>query len=709
MTLNKFIFILFITFTSFCLFASEEIPQVKVKGIKIDLKDPVYENGSLYTDQGGVITADGFRLQAQIIHYSDCNGTILVKAEKELLLEVGPYLFLGDKIEYNFSTHTGIITNGRTGIEPWYFGGEEVEICSNGDYIFHQAFITTSEGIYKDWEIKADFAQVTSYGLVRTKDVTFNFFGKTIFWLPKFEINLNSVFDSPINYDIQWGGRRSMVGLIYEFISWDRFRSLVRLDYHLKRGFGGGLETHYRSFNNKTFFSTINYYAKDRSLTYPIAKHRYRFQGVYHTSIDHDTITADLTYDKLSDIDMVTDYTDRGLNLEPAGKTQVLVRKLNPWWRANFFSKLRVNNFQTVKQELPSLAISVKPFVMGHSGILFENYLKTSYLDFAYSRQSYNVRDFNSSRYEYQNRTYRPFDFYNLKLTPEIGAVIIHYGNSPNKNPKELVIGNFSLEANSFFHKYIGSYKHIIKPYARYDYFTYPTVRPNRHFIFDIDDGWYRLNQLKLGFLQSFFVKESRGCIQRILTADIYSYGFFDTPTVHAIFPKIYCDLYWLTLPTLRHCFQTAWDLRYQMVDHFNFRTEWTISRSSALSAEYRHRDKYDWRKAVKYNFILDSFRSVRELEHSSVSDQRDTLLLHFFHRFHPNWAVEFESRHGWNRRYEPSYNEYEIDFITTLQSSWHFKFSYQKREIDHRFAVYFSIGIKRPTLDDPYPMCVSF
>jgi hypothetical protein len=38
---------------------------------------------------------------------------------------------------------------------------------------------------------------------------------------------------------------------------------------------------------------------------------------------------------------------------------------------------------------------------------------------------------------------------------------------------------------------------------------------------------------------------------------------------------------------------------------------------------------------------------------------------------------------------------------LTTIQTAWHLRFSFQHQEVDNRFAMYLNIGLKRPTQTD--------
>lgn len=671
-------------------------------GLRVDLRNPIWENSILSTCEGGVIEGRDIRIQAKKITYTKKTAEEKplhsIEAEEDLILEFGDYIFIGSSLTYNFITQEGVLYQGRSAVEPWFFGGERVFLHSDNSITLYNGYVTTSENIQADWKIITEEASLLDRHLLSGKNVTFRFLQFPIFWLPKFKVDLDTIFDSPLRYSFKWGGRQgSRASMIYEFFSWNRFKAFLRVDYRLKRGLGGGLETYYLSDDHKESFETINYWAKDNSVINTHEKHRYRFQGLYSNLFWNDTVSLDMSWDKLSDKDMATDYNDRGLELDTAGKTQALIRKQEEFWIGSLFTCLRVNSFQTLKQELPTLETSLKPYALGNSGIIGSSYFSASYLDFTYAHNLQHVHDYNSPRVEFDQTFYRPFHYNWLQITPQAAFLGIYYGNSPKKRERWLALGNFKLEANTYLHRYFGNWKHVLQPYLCYQYITFPTAGPKQHYIFDINDGWYRLDMLRFGTVQEFYLKGCQNFLMRPVRAELYANAFFDTPSIGVTIPKVYADVSYNSFSTLRHCFQAAYDCQHTLVDHFNFRTEWTFSQDLAIAAEYRHRSAHDWRKADHTNFILESFRSDNQLFHSQLSDRRDTLLMHLFCRFHPNWALEFEARHGWNRKREPSYNEFEIDFLGTLRSAWNVKISYQRKEEEDRIAFYFSIGIKKP------------
>lgn len=681
--------------------AEEETPPPQ--GLIVDLCHPTFKEGVLSTEEGGVIQAADVRIQAKKLVYTNRkvgeHSICTLYAEGDLILEFGEYYFVGDALEYDFNANQGVMYNAKTSLEPWFFGGDKVLLHKDGSFTLLHGYITTSENQEMNWLVTADEANLKEKQFLDATSVKLKIYQVPLLWLPRLKTNLDTIFDAPVRYNFKWGGHQgARASMIYEVFSWNRFKTFLRVDYRIKRGFGGGIETYYRSEDRKEIFNTINYVANDNSISNPHEHIRYRFQGIYHNLVLDDKVSIDLSWDKLSDMDMATDYTDRGLELDTAERTELLIRKQEDNRIERFLAHLKINQFQTVKQELPTAEVSWRPKTIGATGIISTSLARASYLDFAYSNDVLNSHDYNSTRVELRQDFYRPIPFNYFTLTPEAYLIGIYYGNSPEHTERWLGLLGAAAEAKTSFYRIFTCAKHIIEPYIRFDYLTSPTTSPSQHYIFDICDGWFQSNTTRIGIRNQLYFKHSSGCLTRPLDIDLYTYGFFNTPTIGKTFPKAYVSISTLSSPTLRHTFEGAWDLQHGELDQFNIRADWTVSKRLALSGEYRHRSAYAWRKADHTNFILDAYRSERELRHSELSDRRDTILTSLFYQFDPNWALQFEIRHGWHRMHEPSYTEFETDLIGTLPSAWNVKLSYQHKEDDDRVAFYFSIGLNRPS-----------
>ncbi len=698
------ILILYFIVSSFSLHADDftfDTLEACPDGITIDLREPEYKDGMISTRQGGVIQASNVRIQAKnIIYKTSGEGPgkrNIVLAEGCVRLESCGTLFIGSKIEYDLTNHVGFVYDGKSSVYPWFFGGRMIQICGDGSYLIYDGFITTSESICPEWKVTVDRARLFANNDLSARDVTVKVGKVPVFWTPRLCTNLDILNDMPVKYTLRWGGRPgSRVGMTYEVMPIEGLRTLFRLDYNIKRGLGGGFEMHYRSPYSYERFDSINYYAHEQSPANEHINTRFRFQGMYRRCWREGKSLFEVKYDKLSDKEMATDYADRGLDLEYARRTDILLHHREEHWLGNILVRPRINAFQTIKQELPTVSVAAHPASLSSLGMIATLQANASYLDFQYAHGTVNVHDFTATRVEARSALYRPFGSHYGKLTPGISAVGIFYGNRPYHGQYWLATGTASLEGMTAFSKDYCFGRHILQPYFAYNYIVQPTIPPNEHYIFDISDGWYRVNTLRLGFQQDW-IRPDPDCCLPLFRLDTYLWGLMDNDKIPKPFPKLTTNLSFNAGGVLHNCLIATWDLTHGGLGELNFKSSWTICREFAVAAEYRQRNAYFWRKVDKENFVLDYYRSEEELLHSPVSDARRTLMLRFFYRFHYGLAFEWASRLGWDRRHEPYYLEYNMNILARLPAHWEMKISYQHKEEDDRFAIYFTLGMTCP------------
>src|ERR1700722_1438470 len=95
---------------------NKELPAgnpLPLQEFEVNLKNPVFSHGVISTDEGGIVTAPGMRIQARKISYTNRieNGVAVqrIEAEGDLMMEYGEHAFVGSKLEYNFATKTGTL------------------------------------------------------------------------------------------------------------------------------------------------------------------------------------------------------------------------------------------------------------------------------------------------------------------------------------------------------------------------------------------------------------------------------------------------------------------------------------------------------------------------------------------------------------------------------------------------------------------------
>ncbi len=677
------------------------------QGVVVDLREPLFSDGVLTTDQGGVITAPGLRIQAQKIRYTrkaiDGEPVFRVEAEGDLMLEYQGRIFVGNELTYDFKEKTGALTGARTGIGMWYLSGQKVEFLSDGSFRIENGSVTTCQNIENEWQIKSSEVRVSEDNQLSASNVQFLFVKIPLFWVPVYKVDLESLGESPITARVGFGGHQGVrFRARYRALSYVDWSAFLRFDYLTKRGFGTGLETRYEPKDGTRELLTRNYIAKDFSIFDPSQKTRYRIEGRGFVEDLWDHYQVSVQWDKLSDRDIASDYYDRDFHYRSPELTQATVRRQERDWIGQLVTRVRLNTFQTVRQEEPRLNVDFRPVEIGHTGIIAENRMEAGYLDYEFDKAIPMAVDFDSSRTTLQSKVYRPFSVGHVNVLPEVGVSGSHYSNSPESKSVWQSVLTGSVEANMTFVREKGETTQQVTPYTRYRYFSKPTAAPREVHIFDLSDGWYRVNMVTLG--QEFsYLKQRDGLPERILIADTWANAFLGSSKTAKSVPRIYNRLTWNMLSTVSHYLQTAWDTARNKVDHLNWRTEWTVNEDVAISGEYRHRSEYSWRKVDYDNFVIDFFRSEAELLTSPLSDKRDTVLAHVFWRLNPTLELEIAARHGWRRSGEPSYTEFDVDLTTQVRCSWECTVSYQHRQSDNRFSFNIALLEARPDPSNLY------
>lgn len=671
----------------FCLLLSISLYARDDAQFTINLKDPTYKDGVISTYEGGVISSPDLRIQAKTIEYTNKveNEQPIqeVYAEGNLMVDYGGRIFVGEKLTYDFIRKTGTVINGRTNIDVWFMGGEIITLNPDRSFYIQNAYVTTSESQKMDWEIHSRKIHITKNAQLTTENMTFRFFNTPIFWLPSFKSNLKTFSDFPVRYNVSWEtGQGPKLSMRYRIYSWDQFSLFARVDLRPKRGFSGALESDFLSNNKRTMFQTKNYIAHDTfyNNTHPNRKRtRFRLQGIFESGNTRESMWTYMSYDKISDRNMPGTFKRDDFELNTRKRTELIVRNFESHTITGINFRPRINSFQGMKQELPTTFLSVKPFTLPKTGVIFQNRFKAAYLDYASANPiEIFVPDFHAMRLETHNAIYRPLDLHFLTITPLIGFRGIYYNNNPRKESIGQAIFNYELDINSSLTKNYFYGTHTLQPYFLYKGLSKPSSRADDYFIFSIQDGFHRLSEIKLG-INNFFYLTNHHLFEPNFAADLYVYSFFSDNTLQKTIPKAALDLTWNFL-SLSLESKTGWDIENKVLNHANVLFRWTINVDIAFNMEYRHRSRFDWRKDDHENFVLDVTRPIPELLNSPLSDGRNAFLTKLELKIAPQWICRIQSHTGWGRKDEPSYNEATIDLITILSSSWRLKVSYAHR-----------------------------
>jgi hypothetical protein len=343
----------------------------------------------------------------------------------------------------------------------------------------------------------------------------------------------------------------------------------------------------------------------------------------------------------------------------------------------SLYVRPRINLFQGFKQELPTLKIAVKPYEIAKTGLLLENYFKLAYLDYAYADTLHNaVSDFSSARLETSQTISRPTKLGFIHLTPKIGLQGIYYSEAKETKNNLQTLFHYDFSSHTTLEKSYSNLHHEVKPYLEFHGLAKPPIQNSDVYIFSVQDGYHHINELKLGFKNSFFKTSEFSPLPR-LSCDLYAYNFFGAETFNTLIPKGYLDLTW-NYPKLTFQTNLGWNFEQNSFDHTNFALSWTINEYFAASLELRYRSKFEWKKDVFSNYMLDVARSTEELLNSPLSDERTSLFTRWQIQLTPLSSLQVQNHIGF-RPGEPFYHESKFDFYTTITNTWKLRLTYMR------------------------------
>lgn len=663
--------------------------------LHVDLRNPVYTDGILYTNEGGVITGPDLRIQAESIQYIQKieNGIPIrrIEAEGNLMIQYKGRAFVGTELEYDFLKKAGTVYDAKTQASLWYIGGDEIELKSDGSYKVTGGSITMSENKESPWDFHAEKIQMVKNEMLSAKNIRFRLFKIPTFWIPSFKVNLKKFPEPVLRYTLDWDrGQNPRAGIRYQFYSWNDLALYSRLEYRLKTGWGGAFESEFFPENSPTSFVTRSYVGTNRLETAPDKMFRYRLEGAMRTATDDRKTQLNLSWDKYSDVRMPSDFKSADFEVGTAQKTLLYLRHGDQDLIASLKARPRVNVFESIKQDLPTLFFTPFPRLLGKSGILSSFGTKLSFLDYAYSDQlAVSLSGYQSARLEAREKLQRPFHLGPLILTPYLGGDAIFYSSSPSHQPRFLAIGSYGASLHARAKRTYETHKHVIEPYIRFNALTKPSVSPDNHYIFSIQDGYNQINEIKWGLKQHLFSKQKPG--ESTFSADLFAYSFYNDPVIPQFFYRLGLDLSW-HFPSLYVTSKSAYNFPYHRLDYTNNRIEWTLNENVAFAFEVRYRSRFDWRKADHDNYILNVTRSESELLLSPLSDRRITLLGDLFVRISPFWECRIQGHSGFYRMNQNPYTEIKVDLFTWISSATKLRLSYSHTDLDDRVTAGISI-----------------
>lgn len=672
--------------------------------IKAQLDNPIFKDGQLMTHQGGIVKGPGFNLQAKNLIYTKTNKkgnpVHTIYAKGDLMLDYHGQIFLGEEISYDFIKKEGVLKKGRTHINIWYVEGNEIYLHEDESFEVVKASITTSDISTSEWEMTAKKIHLTKDKYLSSKDIKVKVFKIPIFWIPGFKTDLNKSSDNPVRYNVKWiSGQGPKFGMKYKIYSHKNFETSLRIEYLYARGPSAAFDANVFSDDKAIKFQSKNYYAHDtfyRDNNPNKRAQRYRLQGIFTGHSKNEKAEVLAMYDKISDRNLPSEFHSEDFELNRARKTQLQARYFHDHYIAGLNVEPRINSFQGFKQELPQMNLSIKPIKIGPSPFVLENQFNLAFYDYAYTDllekapQNFQtaLSDFRSLRASSYQNLYLPLKSKGFGFTPYGGFIGIVYSDNPQGQSAYQSVFKYGFKTSLKLMRRFARFSHKVEPYIYYDGYSKPNLDSSQVYIFNINDGYHRLNMAKTGVFQSFTINRLKNGLPNV-TLDMYTLGFFGDQTYEKTFPKAgFESLFQTNSLAFKTLFQ--WNFNNNLLDALITSFGVTLSPNIAFQVEYRHRSRFYFRKDDYDNYIVETARSLENLVDSPMSDGRNTLLSRLEIKVLPTCTVQLQTQSGWGRRNQPSYNEAKIDIYTYITSSWRLRLSYTKTTL----ADIFTCGI---------------
>lgn len=659
--------------------------------VEVHLKSPVYEDGVLTTDQGGVLESEEMRIQAEHITYvkKENPSQWHVEAFGNLIVHYQGKTFVGEKLQYDFITQEGSIENGTTQVGCWFIHCKKILLKNDHTYELRNTSLTTCESNRSLWQMHVKKGIIKDHDIISARNMQVRVLHVPIFWFPYFKAKLSTLQDIPAYYSFRTGGsQRQQFSLRYLAYSSQSLKAYLELDYWYAKvgttGPSGSIQFDYKNQTYPLSFQANNFLAYDINarahdgIPSPFNPFRQRYVGEAKAVIAN-KLSINVQYEKLSDSQILQTYFNRYYFLHTPRHTQIEMRMQENLWMSYLRSTVRINNFETVVQEFPVFYFNLHPLKLWKTPFITDFTFNVGFLDYVYGNNIDNqYRNYRSPRLEIKPKLYLPIQIKGLTLTPKAEYVGIGYGQSYLGHPIWNSLGILEAEAKYPLSRiYRSKLRHTIEPYSSYMFMTLPTTPFQNHFFFDSDDAYAKINQLKVGLRNYLYLKHNQKVWQP-LEIDLYSYGFFNNTTIGSYIPKGYLEIT-QRLSNFFISMTSAYNFQHQEIDFINVRTAWTISEDLALSFLFMHRSIYDYKKANYQSFLLDVFRSQASLLSSPLSDRRDIVQTKLYWRAMQKVIFEFESRSGWRRINTPPFTEMWFNVTFLLPCNWRLTLSPQR------------------------------
>ena len=281
--------------------------------------------------------------------------------------------YKGEAMIYN--TNTGEITaqDLRTGMTPMMIEADEINLEADANEAIEMLHgtMTTHDSSDPNYRMKAKKITVYPNEKIVFRNLSVYAGDRRVFWLPY----LSQPLDAELGYHWLPGFRSNWGAFLlnrYGFMIDDHTLATIRLDLRAKRGVGAGIDFKSMRHADNENFGTFSLYGvsdnapaearngriRDEDNTPSKTRYRVNLQHrVYLPGPEESTLWVDFDINKISDAFLYEDFFENEARIDPRPDNIINVQKTFDRGTISLLGRFRLNDFHTVDERLPELAI----------------------------------------------------------------------------------------------------------------------------------------------------------------------------------------------------------------------------------------------------------------------------------------------------------------------------------------------------------------
>ncbi len=664
--------------------------------IQLDLIDPVLDRQSISTSKGGIVRGKELHVEAhELIFTRDAQA----KKSGRLFARGGVYLqyfgkrFVGQELEYDVSTRTGILRQGRTKLGQWFVGSCEVQLSPDGSCQLRLPYATTSLRVPSRWQVHIDDLLLTDTRELDVTGLKVLVGQKRVARMGSFKINARTIQNWPLLLTGAWGSKsQRRLGVRYK-LSGDQWRANLEIDRWWTRGWGFG--GHIKGRGMERHWSLAHYALHESA---PRSHWRFCSSATMRQNFPRENAYLEGKIFHASDANFISERLANSTIYKPTPKSHLSYHQAHEQFVLNAQAVVKINRFETVKQLLPQCAIRARPLHLP-GGFTFDQGIDIAHLKMSFAEKEAQ-NDFATWRGLWTGSVYRGFDLgHNITATGGLSARIYTVSNTPFGDSIGWVTPRWDGHLQTTWVFLHGHLIHRITPYLHHQVSRSNADQCARCYVFDLEEAPTAAQKLEWG---------ARGALSTERRALLdYELSFRDPigPLSKYSAHLAQLSLNWHVSNRCDLGLRTTVDRRRKRIERTSVSARATLSPSLAAILEYDRRSPYSWRGIGEDRNWLQQLHSIEDLLHSSLSDRRQTLGAQLYWRLEPDWVFRAHSRWGFGRdrhsvnRYTSPYWEYGISAATSLSATWKVQLHFGQRKGGTRFSCEISASTKTPTI----------